>query len=219
MSLAWSYSSLSAFETCPHRYYLTKVTKQVKEPQTAAMSDGNAAHKAMELCLKGQQALPEKYAKFAPLVERVRATPAKIETERKFALNEAYKETTYFAKDVWLRGVFDVAVVGTKSAALLDWKTGKVKNDVDQLRLFAAAAFKLYPFVEKVSTGYVWLNHGTVHTEKFERDESPGIWQDFGGRVRRIEIAAEKNQWPKQPSGLCRSWCPVGNSLCEHCGT
>ena len=38
---AWSYSALGAFETCPHRYMVTRVTKAITEPQTEATLWGN----------------------------------------------------------------------------------------------------------------------------------------------------------------------------------
>lgn len=118
----WSYSSLTAFETCPKRYKLTKLTKQIVEPQTEATLHGNAVHKALELHLNGDQHLPEKYAQYLPLVERVRQQPGKRLVEYKFGLTEDYRSTTFFGKDVWFRGVIDVGVVGDKTATLLDWK-------------------------------------------------------------------------------------------------
>ena len=217
--LAWSYSSLQAFETCPHRWNLTKRLKQVVEPQNAASSAGNDTHKALELHIKGQQWLPSQYQQWVPLVERIKATPGRVEAERKFALTSDFRETTYFAKDVWLRGVFDITVVQPKTVIVLDWKTGKRKVDADQLKLFAASAFKLYPFVEQVQTGYIWLKDGKMDRESFTAEQAPGIWQEFIGRVRRIEIAIERDQFPKNPSGLCRAYCPVGAKRCEHCGT
>ena len=45
----WSYSALTSYETCPKRYQLTRVTKQVTEPQTEATRWGNEVHKALEL--------------------------------------------------------------------------------------------------------------------------------------------------------------------------
>ena len=45
---AWSYSSLGAFETCPWRWYLTKISKEIVEPQTDATLWGNRVHKAFE---------------------------------------------------------------------------------------------------------------------------------------------------------------------------
>lgn len=214
----WSYSSLTAFETCPKRYKLTKLTKQIVEPQTEATLHGNAVHKALELHLNGDQHLPEKYAQYLPLVERVRQQPGKRLVEYKFGLTEDYRSTTFFGKDVWFRGVIDVGVVGDKTATLLDWKAGKPKADFDQLKLFAAAGFANFPYLDKVKTGYVWLAHGKLDANTFTRDDVPGIWQEFTPRVIRMVTALEKDKFLPKPSGLCRAWCPVPKSMCEFSG-
>jgi hypothetical protein len=215
---AWSYSSLQAFETCPWRWKLTKYDRVVSEPQTEATMNGNRVHKILELSVKGTQGLPQSYTYLQPLVERIRKTPGRIETERKVALRADFRETTYFAKDVWYRGVFDVRVATPEKTVVLDWKTGKRKDDVDQLKLFAATEFAINPKVEVVETGYVWLQEKKVDKETFSRKDSTELWADFLGRVQRIEHAIKTDNFPKHPSGLCRRYCPVGKSRCEHCG-
>lgn len=214
----WSYSSLQAFETCPWRWKLTKLDKVVSEPQTEATLHGNRVHKILELSIKGTQGLPQSYAYLQPIVSRIRASKVAVETERKVALRADFRETTYFAKDVWYRGVFDVRVPEPGKTVVLDWKTGKRKTDTDQLRLFAATEFAINPHVEIVETGYVWLQERKVDKETFSRKDSPDLWGDFLGRVQRIEHAIKTDSFPKKPSGLCRNYCPVGKARCEYCG-
>jgi RecB family exonuclease len=215
---AWSYSSLTAFETCPWRWKLTKLTKEASETQTAATAEGNAVHKALENHLKGTVALPQSYQHLLPMVDRIKVTPGVVEAERKIALRADFTETTYFAKDVWYRGVFDVRVTQPQGSIVLDWKTGKRKVDPDQLRLFAAVEFKINPRVDTVQTGYVWLKDKKIDKETFVRDQTTEIWAEFVQRVARIEFAIKSDTFPKKPSGLCRAHCPVGRRLCEHCG-
>lgn len=216
--LPWSYSSLTAFETCPRRFKLTRITKAVIEPQTEATLHGNEVHKALENHLNGEKYLPEKYADYLPIVERCKATPGKRLVEYKFALTHNFKPTTFFAKDAWVRGVIDFAVVQPTTAVVLDWKTGKPKDDHDQLKLFAATAFAAHPHVETVKTGYVWLAHGKVDSKEFKKEDVAGIWQEFLPRVLRMTKAAEKDNFPPKPSGLCTKWCPVTNDMCEFSG-
>lgn len=216
--LPWSYSSLSAFETCARRFYLTRITKQVIEPQSAAMVWGNSVHKALEDAVAGTAPLAERFKEYAPIVAKVRAATGKKQTEQKFALTKAFRPTTFFAPDAWFRGVIDLAVVGTKTAVIADYKTGKVKTDGDQLKLFAGAAFALYPWVEKVRTSYIWLAHDSTTTTDFVKEDLPSIWQEFAPRVHRMEVALKDDKWMPKPSGLCNAWCPVGKKLCEFCG-
>lgn len=215
----WSYSSLTAFETCPRRYYLTKVSKQVQEPQTTATIHGNEVHKAIELDLKGQQVLPEKYSAYKPYVDAVKLAPGKKIVEHKIALTGNLTPTTYFGKDVWMRSVIDAGVIGTKYGVLVDWKTGKRKTDSEQMRLFAAVGFTVFPFLDKIKTGFAWLPAKVMDEEEFTKADVPAIWRDFSIRVQRLEHALRSDDFPPKPSGLCREWCPVGRKLCEHCGS
>lgn len=218
-ALPWSYSSLSSYATCPKRFFLTRISKQVSEKQTEATIHGNQVHKALELYVGGQQPLPEKYEEYRPVADKLKAAPGKKLLEYKFGITKGLKETTFFGKDVWCRGVLDVCIVKPDQVTILDYKTGKRKLDADQLRLFAGAAMCLWPFAEVVKTGYIWLQTGQMDTETFTPADKPEIFQDFAARVHRLETSERNDDWPARPSGLCKMWCPVGRALCEHCGT
>lgn len=197
---------------------MTKIAKVVSEPQTDATKNGNDVHRALEKAVKGDEGLGHKYAQYQPLVTRIRSASGEKQTEYKFGLTSSFKPTTFFANDVWVRGVIDLAILRSKSAIVLDYKTGKPKTDDDQLSLFAAVSFARFPNIEEVHTGYAWLGHNKLVTSVYKREESPLIWQGFVGRVKRMEHAAMSGDFPPKPSGLCREWCPVGKKNCEFCG-
>lgn len=215
---AWSYSYLNAYEQCPRRFALTRIYKTVTEPQTEATIHGNEVHRALELHVKGEQYLPAKYKRYIPIVEAVKASPGVKHVEHKFGLTKALQPTGFFAKDVWVRGVFDLALVRPKSVTIVDWKTGAPKNNSDQLDLFAASALALFPHVETVRTAYAWLAHDRLDKAQYTRDDSSRLWDGFRSRVQRLETAIEDEKFPPKPSGLCRSWCPVPKKQCEFSG-
>lgn len=209
---------LTAFETCPRRFYFTKVTKEITEPQTEATIHGNQVHKALEEYVGGQSQLPSKYEPYRQVADKIKMAKGKKLLEHKFGLTRGLKPTTFFAKDCWVRGVLDVAIVGPKTVAVLDYKTGKRKVDHDQLGLFAMAATVLWPFAEKIKTGYIWLQPGQMDTKEYTQEDRVPLAQEFAARAHRIEQAHLEDSWPARPSGLCREWCPVGKQRCEHCG-
>lgn len=215
---AWSHSALKSFETCPRRYYLTNLTKKVREPQTQATLHGNEVHGALAKYMLGAAPLPGKYSAYQPYADKIKSSVGTKVIEERIALDRNLQPTQYFSKDVWVRGVFDVAVIGTKSGAIFDWKTGKRNLDGDQLKLFAAIGFSQYPYLQKIRTGFIWLAEGSMDTEVYDKEDAPKIWQEYIVRVQRLEDAVESDHFPPRPSGLCRKWCPVGKSLCEHCG-
>jgi CRISPR/Cas system-associated exonuclease Cas4 (RecB family) len=217
-TFAWSYSYLTAFETCPRRFNFTKVTKEVVEPQTEALMHGNEVHKALENAVAKSQPLPEKYSQYTDIVNKVIRTEGVKHAEMRFGLTQQLTPTGFFAKDVWLRGVFDLAIVRKDHAVILDWKTGKPKSEPDQLKLFAAAALAIMPRVESVRTGFVWLAYNKLDSDTYQRDDAQDLWDEFKPRVARIRLALETNNFPPRPSGLCNKWCPVPKRLCEFSG-
>lgn len=213
----WSYSALTAFETCPKRYYHTKVSKDTADPMGEAARAGLAMHKAMEDAANGVAALPGNYSHLKPIVDRVRAAPGERLVESRFGITDALQPTTFFAKDVWMRGVIDFGVVNGTKATILDWKTGKRKDDHDQLGLFAGTIFAHYPKVEIVKTGYVWLQSRETTQREFTRETiHEDVWHPMLVRVERMSKAIEAERFPARPSGLCRNYCPVRH--CDHCG-
>ena len=219
--VAWSYSALNAYETCPKRYYLTKVSKQVAEPQTEATIWGNQVHKALELRITKHQTLPETMKQYETIAQTVvaKAVGGKLEAESKMALTASYRPTTWFAKDVWVRGITDFTIAKGDKVFVGDWKTGKPTPESAQLRLTAAMTMHQKPYVNTVINAFIWLKTGGTTHEKFTRDDIPTIWQEFAPRVQRLEHAVAESKFPARPSGLCAKWCPVGKSLCEHCGS
>lgn len=218
--LAWSYTALTSFETCPKRYYLTRIAKKVKEPETEATKWGNAVHEALEYRVKEGRPLPQGMEQWEPLVQRIISKQdAEVTAEQQLCLDANLEPTSWFSKTAWLRGIIDVSVKRGNKVFVADWKTGKVKVDSDQLKLFAALVFHHCPDVNEVITAFIWLKEGRITHDKFTREQLPEIWQSFMPRVQRIEIAIEKDKWPARPSGLCRNYCPVGKTLCDHCGT
>ena len=216
--LPWSYSSLTAFETCPRRYYLTRVAKKVKEPPTEATIWGNKVHNALEDRVKLKKPLPEGMDQWERLASKFDRPKGRVFTETRYTFTRNLKPCDWGDKQAWMRGIIDLGVDGGEKAVLFDWKTGKVRAESDQLKLFAAFHLLDKPYAQTVRTGFIWLNHNKMTRKTFTREDLPGILEEFMTRSQRLESAVEKDRWIPRPSGLCRAWCPVGMELCEFCG-
>jgi len=216
--VTWSYSALDSFEVCPHRYFKTKIEKSIVEPQTESTQWGLKVHKALELRVRDGTPLPAEMAAYEPLASKVadKAKGRTLGVEQKLALTRDFQETTFFAKNVWLRSILDVSIeVGTK-AFIGDWKTGKKNPKSEQLQLSAVVFFETRPWIDEITNTFLWLQSGEATTEKFVREDTVAIWKNFLPRVQRLEEAVALGKFPKRSSGLCRAWCPV--HTCEHNG-
>ncbi len=221
-ALARSYSALTSFETCPRRYYLTRVSKTVVEPPTEAITWGNCVHEALEKRAKDGTPMPTGMEHWAPLVDKIVRkrddVGGELLVERQLALTADLKQTGWFDRDVWIRGVVDVGLVSAdrRTVLALDYKTGKPKPDSDQLKLFAAMLMAVYAEAERVVTGFLWLKDNSTTQETYTRDRFGALWAEFMPRFERLQQAWDTNDWPPRPSGLCRAWCPCRE--CEYNG-
>ncbi len=205
---AWSFSSLTAFEQCAYRYYRVRVLKDVADPPNETADWGTRVHKVMEDRVRDKTPLPDWAIQWEPLASKFDKHGDKVFCEQKIGLTRGFRPTGFFDKDVWYRGVIDVGIDGV-TTFLGDYKTGKIKENNDQLKLFSATYMCSHDYVESCDTKYFWLKHKKTTSLKVTRFEVPLIWQEFLPRVARLETAYDKDKWPKNPSGLCNGWCPV----------
>lgn len=214
----WSFSSLSKFETCPKQYQLVRVLKTVKDTPGEAALWGDAVHKALEARVKDKTPLPAGMTQWEDICAPFDTADGKVLTEQQIALTRDLQPTTWFAENAWVRGIVDIAVCKPSVTFAGDYKTGKVKDNHDQLELFAALMMAVDPTITKVRTMYIWLKHGKVTKKTFTRDDLPEIWAGYMSRVRRLELAYENDKWPAHPSGLCGKWCPATKKQCSFSG-
>ncbi len=211
---AWSYTALTGYETCPKQHYHLKVAKDVYEEPSKAMLDGQKVHKAFEERVRDKKPLPGNLKQHENLCKRFDSTSGEVSVELKLAVNQNLEPTTFFGRDVWLRGVLDVLVTKNKVAKVFDYKTGKRKPNSEQLKLFAALTFASFDELEKVDTAFLWLNTHEVDKASFTKDDENIIWREFEPRVEKMNEAYESGHFPARPSGLCRGWCPIRD--CKH---
>lgn len=214
--MAWSFSALESWETCPRKHFRTRIAKDVPDPPGEAAEWGNRVHKVLENRLKGDEPIVGVMAPFESYASRVIAAPGRLYAEQKIALTRDLKKTKWFAKDVWVRGVIDAAKDAGRRVLLIDWKTGKRKQS-QQLALTAAMGCAIFPKAETFDTAFVWFKEKAIDREQYSRDEAFAVWDKFIPRVERMEQAIKSGEFEPRPSGLCRGWCPVKD--CEYNGS
>lgn len=215
-SFTWSYSQLKNYETCPKRYWHYNVLKDVKEPETDQLREGNALHKAFELRVKSATPLPLGYRHHEPLLQKLIGAPGETYAEQKLALTSSFTPSTYFAKNVWFRTVIDFTKIHNGLATVIDYKTGKVAEDMTQCQLMAATLFACDPGIKRVKAGLLFLAYGQTERAEFVREDLTEIWGEILPRVKKVEKARATQEFPPKPSGLCKKYCAVAS--CPHHG-
>jgi len=206
---AWSYSQLKNWETCPKRYFHYNVAKDVVEPESAQLKEGNALHAAFEARVKSNTELPLGFTHHEALLASIINAPGVVYAEQKLAMTSSFTPTAFFSKTAWLRSVLDCTKVNETTATTLDWKTGKPSHDMTQMQLAAATLFCHQPKVNRVKVALVFVNHDEVESGEFVREDLPEIWGEILPRVKLVEQARAKQEYPPKPSGLCKRYCAV----------
>ena len=215
---AWSYSSLNTFKQCPKKYYHLKVAKDVKDTGSSAMYYGNQVHKAAEHYIKEGTPIPAKFKFIEKSLNALRNIKGEKHCEIRFGLAKAegdYFPTTFFAKDVWWRGIADLLIVDEDKAYLVDYKTGKNAKyaDTKQLDLLAGATFTHYPEVKTIKSALAYVVSNEFIQKEHTADMRKSYLTVFDDELERLETAAETEVWNAVDGPLC-AYCPV--TSCEH---
>lgn len=205
--VAWSYSRLNSFETCPRKYYRISVQKSVKEKPNEKTDYGTQVHESFARYLTKGTPLPLALRHHQKMLDSFKQQAGEHVIEQKAALNARFEPTGYFDNDVWVRIISDLTILNGKRALTIDWKTGKMSDDFTQLRLVGAVLFQLAPELEHVSMAYVWLQNRKTTSDHMTRTEALETWRQFIPRVKRYQEAHDSGDFPARQNALCR-FCP-----------
>lgn len=214
---SWSYSKLKNFESCPKRHYHVDIKKDFAEEEGESLIYGNELHKAAADALQKGTPVPAGFPALKPWIDKILTSGGKIHAELKLAINADFAPVLFFDRTAWFRGVADVLVTKGPVGLALDWKTGKIVEDSQQLALMAACVFAHYPEIQALRTEFVWLKEDATTRVDFKRDDMPAMWGSLWPRISQLEQAHKLTHYPAKPGRLCRSWCPVKS--CPHHGT
>ena len=213
--LPWSFSSYSAYQTCPRQFYEVKIAKNWVEEQSEAILWGNTVHKAFEDNIKVGTPLPPTVQRFEKVLDSYKRLPGEAHAEIELAFTKDLTPTGFWDEDAYCRGKGDLVKVNGNKSANIDWKTGKVKPNSLQLDLMAVQIFIKFPQVEVSNNIFVWLQQPSKPTvEVRRREELPKLLEQFEEGVQDMEWSELHDVWPEKPSGLCNGWCPV--KTCRH---
>lgn len=201
--LPWSYSRLDAFKKCRKMFYHQTVAKDVPFEESDQMKWGNRVHKALEYRVRDNVPLSGEFAQFECIAAAIQRAPGTNLCEYKITLNPSLQPTGWFEKDAYIRVIVDVLKINGQVGFMGDYKTGKMKFDELQLKLFAAAGFQAFPDIQQWTTAYVWTQDKIIDPKVYSRAQLPTLWVELLAEARQIQEAYEANQWPAKPGWSC----------------
>lgn len=205
--MIYSYSLLNTYDICPKQAYHRYWIKDVPYTETEAMKWGNQVHTAFENRINKGTPLPEgmekfeKYADFGPYM---------VKAEVKLGITAGGHPCDFFSDTVWLRGKVDVFILHKDRLGIgyiRDWKTGKRREDPEELAIGAVLVKADHPYLEIIKGDYVWLKDDAIGRQH-DLSATDQKLEMLQAKIDEIEHQVEMDYMPPKQGPLC-GWCPV----------
>lgn len=205
-----TYTFYNNFENCPYKAYRVYVVKDIPRVETPEMKWGNDVHSGLEHRIKDGAPLPEKMVMCEPVAAQLAALQHEYGglVEGKLAIDAHGWPVGFWDDHVWFRGKLDCAVFSAQLAAwIVDWKTGKPREEPFELETGALLLKAHNPKLEVIVGEYFWLQTG----KQGMRYTLTNFAQTYGKLQtlrNEMEGYAASGVWPKRKNPLC-GWCDV----------
>lgn len=214
----WSYSSISLFKQCPHKYFRLRIAKDIVEPPTEATMYGTEAHAAAEEHMRDGVPLSGKFAFMQPALNSLKAKEGEKFCEFKMGLTRNLQPCDFDAPNMWWHGIADLVILQGDRAWVVDYKTSKSSKFADkgQLELMALGLFARFPQVRKVRGGLLFVVSNDFVKAEFTRHDEGLYWRPWLDTTGLLEKSFMNGAWNPRPNFTCKKWCPVTD--CVHNG-
>jgi hypothetical protein len=201
-----SHTFLNDWDNCPYKAMRKFIVKDLpRSPQTDAMKWGNEVHSAFENYLREGIKFPKEMQRFEAIARPLAEWGAM--PEKALGISENGNACGFWASDVWLRGKLDAPVVRNDLAVAFDFKTGKRREEKEELRTHAVLLKAHYPQVKIVIGHYVWLQDNEVGKPHDVSDTETKL-AGIRSVMNTVQNCIEIEDFPKRPNPLC-GWCDV----------
>lgn len=212
---SWSYSRLATWKQCPYKAKLLMIDK-LQEPTNEAMQRGSDIHKKLENYMgDGRKVVFKEMGPYKDYLKGIRQNRDKyseFHTEMQVAFNKELAQVDWFAWNAWLRAVIDLYIVedDKKHATIIDYKTGRRKNDhVDQADMYAAVFYLLNK--DKFNDGilsikFLYVDQPNI-SEMLEKTYTIKACELHLKRFVKLGTAMTNDKsFKATPSNMCK-WC------------
>lgn len=216
--MKWSYSGLKQMVNCPRQFHEVKVLRNYVQQDTEQTLYGKEVHTALELYIRDGVMLPKNYRMYKPAVDTLAAINGDKYTELKMGLKaDRVTPCDFDDPDYWVHGIADLVIIEGKTGYVVDYKTGNARYaDTKQLKLMALMLYAKFPKIDVVKGGLLFLSQNIFVPSDNERKDIPALWEEFETPLARMTTYMQTEQWPANPTGLCKRHCPVDS--CQYNG-
>ena len=214
--MSFSFSSLSAYNTCPFSYKLAYIDK-IKPVRSAALVKGSNVHSILE---KFPDFIASKEFKFNEnlIVSNFLNSEIgnyfkdvllnkKTVREFKFGLTKNFENDTF--KDSFFHGIIDLIFFENDELNLCDYKTGKFKENQDFSQLLTYSLF--FKNYDKIKINYLYVEHNKVNSKVVTKEDIEKT-QDF--IIKTTDIILQDKTFKRNCGKHC-AWCQFSEKCDE----
>lgn len=215
----YSFSRMSTFTQCPYRFklhYIDKVPEEENPISLMALRKGSKVHSLLENYPKIETEtksfdIVEKFVRSKVAEPYLDAILNESPNKREFAfgLTKDFEPTTYDSPDALFHGKIDLICTVNGMLNLVDYKTGKAKEQTDQdysqLMLYAIYFFQKTT-LDEIRISFVYVEHDHENSLVLKRQYLEHYKDIFLKLVERIETS----DYSRQKSYLCK-YCPYAD--------
>ena len=212
----WSPSKIMQFDTCPYQFAAQYYYKTLPYQETAATLWGTRVHAAAEDYMNGKPVTdPEAFKVCERWVKYLAGIPGTRFVEHKIGVDRRLQPAEWDAAEG--RMILDFGVLTEDGDLILvDYKSGKMKDDLTQLKIYALMMALQKPEAKKIIFKYIWLKDNKTTGGELTRGDMLPIAKDLLKKIERMKVAWDSEVFIKRQNALCKNWCGVLD--CPNCG-
>lgn len=238
MAKALSYSQITEFTKCPYAWSLRYIQKKTELP-SEILEEGKAIHEIIETISKKrisdwlsieeliENAVPSEQVEEVEFMIQywLKSKPTDESAVRheyplgviidgnqfKIAPVSCYPNGAMKPDNSNIRGKIDSIRIREKEAEIIDYKTGRAKTSMDQLKLYASMFFAFLrekglheDFKIKVTLHYLRLQ--CTDSEIIDYQQSLRIEKQYIRVIKKMNQSIETNKFETRPNPYCK-WC------------
>jgi hypothetical protein len=164
MDFVLSYTAYSDFQLCPKRFFHKHVARDYPFEESEALVWGRAVHDAFKRRLnKPFVPFPFNMQNFEPIAATFLEFPHLI-SEQGMALTRQGEPRPWNTRPALVKAKADTVIFNGDytSAMLVDYKTGKPREDPMELKFQAVTLAGHYPSLRKIKAAYYWANEARL---------------------------------------------------------
>jgi len=215
----YSFSKASTFYQCPYKFKLKYIDK-IKIPfeTNIALEKGKYIHSLIEHDIKNEKLKDFKFEiasekdvqNFNQIFNNLQINPLynyfKSKngfTELGFSLKIQDKKIIpgKYDSDSLIRGYIDYLFIEDNKAIIIDWKTGKYKEDINEMQVIIYSVWAFLNFnIDIVETYFFFVEHSKYVKKTFKKEQLNELLKKILLYLRKIEKC---NNFDKNISPLC----------------